>query len=214
MGAQQLDGYGQECFLAKDETGSEVLIGASLTGIVVRWNLTLEEGLINPTYSVNLFNIRRITKRRYFTLFFLTTGNFPYTTCMQYKLVKKCGVFLISNCDQQQAISRMQRKLVILRFHESSFLTFLYPTVDFPSTMHQVRRGNALQPQFFKWHDITNLVNHKRLFGVECQNYQFSVQFLLDEADSAKYVWKMCVLQHTFYKVHAQVSQFYHIFLP
>ena len=32
VGAQQLDGYGQECFLAKDEKGSEVLIGASLTG--------------------------------------------------------------------------------------------------------------------------------------------------------------------------------------
>ncbi len=105
VGAQQLDGYGQECFLARDgETGSEVLIGASLTGIVVR-------------------------------------------------------------------------------------------------------RGNALQPQFFRWRDITNLVNHKRLFGVECQDYQFSVQFLLDEPDSAKYVWKMCVLQHTFYKVHAQVRR-------
>ena len=32
VGAQQLDGYGQECFLAKDERGLEVLIGASLTG--------------------------------------------------------------------------------------------------------------------------------------------------------------------------------------
>ena len=32
VGAQQLDGYGQECFLAKDERGNEVLIGASLTG--------------------------------------------------------------------------------------------------------------------------------------------------------------------------------------
>ena len=29
-----------------------------------------------------------------------------------------------------------------------------------------------------------------------------SAQFLLDESDSAKYVWKMCVLQHTFYKLH------------
>ena len=36
VGAQQLDGYGQECFLARDERGTEVLIGASLTGIVIR----------------------------------------------------------------------------------------------------------------------------------------------------------------------------------
>ena len=35
VGAQQLDGYGQECFLAKDERGQEVLIGASLTGEVL-----------------------------------------------------------------------------------------------------------------------------------------------------------------------------------
>ena len=33
VGAQQLDGYGQECFLAKDERDSEVIIGASLNGI-------------------------------------------------------------------------------------------------------------------------------------------------------------------------------------
>ncbi len=55
-----------------------------------------------------------------------------------------------------------------------------------------VRRGNVSSPKFFKWHDITNLVNHKRFFGIECQNYELSEQFLLDEPDSAKYVWKMC----------------------
>ena len=65
-----------------------------------------------------------------------------------------------------------------------------------------MRRGNGQFPQFFKWNDITNLVNHKRYFGVECQSYDRSAQFLLDESDSAKYVWKMCVLQHTFYKLH------------
>ena len=30
----------------------------------------------------------------------------------------------------------------------------------------------------------------------------FSVQFVFEEPDAAKYVWKMCVLQHTFYKMH------------
>lgn len=29
----------------------------------------------------------------------------------------------------------------------------------------------------------------------------------MDEADSAKYVWKMCVLQHTFYKMHASATE-------
>ena len=70
-----------------------------------------------------------------------------------------------------------------------------------------MRKGNGQFPKFFKWNEITNLVNHKRYFGVECQSYESSVQFLLDEADSAKYVWKMCVLQHTFYKMHASVTE-------
>jgi len=55
-----------------------------------------------------------------------------------------------------------------------------------------IRRGNVQSPQFLIWQDITNLVNHKRYFGIECQNYEFSVQFILDEPDAAKYVWKMC----------------------
>ena len=55
-----------------------------------------------------------------------------------------------------------------------------------------IRRGNVQSPQFFVWQGITNLVNHKRYFGIECQNYECSVQFLLDEPDAAKYVWKMC----------------------
>ena len=38
-------------------------------------------------------------------------------------------------------------------------------------------------------------VNHKRYFGIECQHYEFSVQFVFDEPEAAKYVWKMCVLQ-------------------
>ena len=29
---------------------------------------------------------------------------------------------------------------------------------------------------------------------------------MLDEPDAAKYVWKMCVLQHTFYKMHASAE--------
>ena len=56
-----------------------------------------------------------------------------------------------------------------------------------------IRKG--AHQDFHKWNDITNLVNHKRYFGVEFQNYENGpngVQFILDETDSAKYVWKMC----------------------
>ena len=104
VGAQQLDGYGQDCFLAKDDGGKDVLLAPSLIGICVR-------------------------------------------------------------------------------------------------------KGDGQQPQFFKWNEITNLVNHKKYFGIECQQYEFSVQFVFDEPDAAKYVWKMCVLQHTFYKLHQVRSE-------
>ena len=30
---------------------------------------------------------------------------------------------------------------------------------------------------------------------------------MLDEPDAAKYVWKMCVLQHTFYKMHETATE-------
>ena len=70
-----------------------------------------------------------------------------------------------------------------------------------------VRKGNGQQPQFFKWSEITNLVNHKKYFGIECQQFEFSVQFQFDEPDAAKYVWKMCVLQHTFYKMYQNMNE-------
>ena len=65
-------------------------------------------------------------------------------------------------------------------------------------------------------------MNHKRYFGIECQHYEFSVQFVFDEPEAAKYVWKMCVLQvrtnfvqlillpvmqHTFYKMHQSATE-------
>ena len=87
-----------------------------------------------------------------------------------------------------------------------------------------MRKGNGQKPQFFKWNEITNLVNHKKYFGIECQRFEYrwvickeqqlrnsrprrSVQFMLDEPDAAKYVWKMCVLQHTFYKMHETATE-------
>lgn len=47
----------------------------------------------------------------------------------------------------------------------------------------------------YRWNDITNLVNNKRNFGIECQRTDETVHFSFDEPDAAKYVWKMCVKQ-------------------
>lgn len=52
---------------------------------------------------------------------------------------------------------------------------------------------------FFRWHDIRNVVNHKRLFNIECTVPEKSVDFTLRDAETGRYFWKLCVLQHTFF---------------
>ncbi|KAK9511873.1 hypothetical protein O3M35_000446 [Rhynocoris fuscipes] len=96
LAAQQLDCYGQETFLAKDMSGNEVIIGVSLTGIIVR-----------------------------------NENNKPL--------------------------------------------------------------------KFYRWSDITNVVNHKKNFGMECQDPADSTNFQLQDVETAKYIWRMCVHQHTFF---------------
>lgn len=102
--AQQLDGYGQETFLAKDEHKMEAIVGVSLTGIVV-----------------------------------------GYENNSSYK--------------------------------------------------------------FYQWKDISNVINHKKHFGIECQAPEDNVQFEFPDPESAKYVWKLCVLQHTFYMQKEQIAE-------
>lgn len=48
---------------------------------------------------------------------------------------------------------------------------------------------------FYRWKDITNVINHKRHFGMMCQNPEDTAHFHLRDVESAKYVWRMCVHQ-------------------
>ncbi|KAJ1532099.1 hypothetical protein ONE63_000728 [Megalurothrips usitatus] len=61
--------------------------------------------------------------------------------------------------------------------------------------------------KFYKWKDITNVVNHKRYFVMECQVPDRSVQFQFMDVESAKYVWRMCVYQHKFFMQHEPSDQ-------
>lgn len=56
----------------------------------------------------------------------------------------------------------------------------------------------------YRWTDITNVINHKRTFSIECQNATDSATFILPTPEEGKYIWRMCVLQHTFYMRHQQ----------
>lgn len=70
----------------------------------------------------------------------------------------------------------------------------------------------------FSWHEISNVVNHKRIFNIECTDTQKSVGFTLQDADTGRYFWKLCVLQHTFFmkfeqnQVHPNVEQNVNLF--
>uniref|UniRef100_A0A0A9YFS3 protein-tyrosine-phosphatase n=2 Tax=Lygus hesperus TaxID=30085 RepID=A0A0A9YFS3_LYGHE len=100
LAAQQLEGYGQEKFLAKDELGKDVTIGVSLNGIVIHY-----------------------------------VENIP--------------------------------------------------------------------SKFYRWKDITNVVNHKRSFGMECQDPADNTNYQLPDVETAKYIWRMCVHQHQFFSEFA-----------
>ncbi|XP_071439695.1 tyrosine-protein phosphatase non-receptor type 14 [Hetaerina americana] len=61
--------------------------------------------------------------------------------------------------------------------------------------------------KYYRWRDITNVVINKRCFGIECHSPEETVQFTFEDAAMAKYVWRMCVHQHTFYMQNEQVVE-------
>lgn len=52
----------------------------------------------------------------------------------------------------------------------------------------------------FRWKDISNVINHKKTFRIECQlEGEEAKQFIFTESRGAKYIWRLCIAQHTFY---------------
>ncbi|XP_014663791.1 PREDICTED: tyrosine-protein phosphatase non-receptor type 21-like [Priapulus caudatus] len=62
-----------------------------------------------------------------------------------------------------------------------------------------VRHLNGQPTVYFRWSDIVNMEHNKRLFGIVCSRSKETVQFQMEDPEMAKYVWKLCVLQHKFY---------------
>lgn len=58
-----------------------------------------------------------------------------------------------------------------------------------------VGQENNLNTKFYQWRDISNVINHKKHFIIECQSSDDNVQFEFADPELAKYVWKLCVLQ-------------------
>ena len=57
-----------------------------------------------------------------------------------------------------------------------------------------------------RWKNISNVINHKKIFKIECQvETEYTKQFTFKESRSAKYVWRLCIAQHTFYMQHNEI---------
>lgn len=64
--------------------------------------------------------------------------------------------------------------------------------------------GYSGSHKFYQWREIVNVVNHKRTFNIECTDSSQNVGFSLLDAESGRYIWKLCVNQHTFFMNYEQ----------
>lgn len=66
--------------------------------------------------------------------------------------------------------------------------------------------GILLAPagKFYYWRDISNVVNHKRMFKIECNVEKDSEEFTFRDGVTGQYVWRLCVSQHKFYQKYIQ----------
>lgn len=64
--------------------------------------------------------------------------------------------------------------------------------------------GKSGSHKFYPWREIINVVNHKRTFNIECTESSQNVGFTLQDAETGRYIWKLCVNQHTFFMNYEQ----------
>lgn len=102
---------------------------------------------------------------------------------------------------------------------ENSFISVCQQLRFYGQELFTAREGNTLltiavslngisllTPQdelkhMYRWEDITNVINQKRTFTIELTGPGESVTLQLASPDEGKYVWRMCIVQHTFHKM-------------
>ncbi|XP_074654164.1 tyrosine-protein phosphatase non-receptor type 21-like [Tubulanus polymorphus] len=63
-----------------------------------------------------------------------------------------------------------------------------------------VKQISGQSTLYFKWQDIRHLTHNKKTFGIQTALDQQTVNLHMDDPEVAKYVWRMCVLQHQFFR--------------
>ncbi|XP_035599099.1 tyrosine-protein phosphatase non-receptor type 21 isoform X1 [Oncorhynchus keta] len=65
-----------------------------------------------------------------------------------------------------------------------------------------VKHKNGRPPLVFKWNEINNMTHNKSFFALELTNKEESVQFQTEDLETSKYVCRMCLARHKFYKIN------------
>ncbi|KAM4853193.1 tyrosine-protein phosphatase non-receptor type 21 [Thomomys bottae] len=65
-----------------------------------------------------------------------------------------------------------------------------------------VKHKNGRPPVLFRWHDIANMSHNKSFFALELASKEETIQFQTEDMETAKYVWRLCVARHKFYRLN------------
>ncbi|KAM4690805.1 tyrosine-protein phosphatase non-receptor type 21 [Rhinophrynus dorsalis] len=69
-----------------------------------------------------------------------------------------------------------------------------------------VKHKNGRPPVVFRWLDIANMSHNKSFFTLELANKEETIQFQTEDMETAKYVWRMCVARHKFYRLNCSLQ--------
>ncbi|XP_066524085.1 tyrosine-protein phosphatase non-receptor type 21 isoform X2 [Hoplias malabaricus] len=70
-----------------------------------------------------------------------------------------------------------------------------------------VKHKNGRPPLLFRWNDINNMTHNKSFFALELANKEDTIQFQTEDMETSKYVCRMCLARHKFYKINKSSLQ-------
>ncbi|KAM9465857.1 tyrosine-protein phosphatase non-receptor type 21 isoform 2-T2 [Clarias gariepinus] len=70
-----------------------------------------------------------------------------------------------------------------------------------------VKHKNGRAPLLFRWNDINNMTHNKSFFALELANKEDTIQFQTEDMETSKYVCRMCLARHRFYKINTSTLQ-------
>ncbi|XP_030627519.1 tyrosine-protein phosphatase non-receptor type 21 [Chanos chanos] len=70
-----------------------------------------------------------------------------------------------------------------------------------------VKHKNGKPPLLFRWSDINNMTHNKSFFALELANKEDTIQFQTEDMDTSKYLCRMCLARHKFYKINKSSLQ-------